>query len=329
MQYIANTDDERSKIAFWVGLSFYKQNRRLEALSWFEFASKISTKFYGQLAQVFLNRILGYYNPRILHNNPTNHLILSRSTILIRALLRQIRKVSSFLQVRHDPSAFEQLYDYYFLLNNYTERYNLYHCGSAKYFDQNGTSSLPKLLSYPVFVPKVSDNIQNIIRMRTTQTNSDFLKTLLHAIVKEESAFRVDAKSPAGAIGLMQIMPITARQSFQNLVRRKIIDKNSSYNSGNMYDNLILGISHICDLIEKYDSNIILVSAAYNSGEANLDKWIRKLGMPGQHMPSFVWIELIPFLETRNYVKKVVESFVVYSHLLKTEYLQDVLWPLF
>jgi soluble lytic murein transglycosylase len=74
---------------------------------------------------------------------------------------------------------------------------------------------------------------------------------------------------------------------------------------------------------------VILISAAYNCGEGNLDKWIKKLGMPGQYMPSFVWIELIPFWETRNYVKKVIESFVVYSHLLKTEYLQDMLWPLF
>jgi soluble lytic murein transglycosylase len=127
----------------------------------------------------------------------------------------------------------------------------------------------------------------------------------------------------------MQIMPATARQTFQNLVKRKIVSKDASYNFRNLYDNLTLGISHICDLIEKYKSNMILISAAYNCGEGNLDKWIKKLGTPGQYMPSFVWIELIPFWETRNYVKKVIESFVVYSHLLQTEYLQNTLWPLF
>lgn len=129
---------------------------------------------------------------------------------------------------------------------------------------------------------------------------------LLLAISRRESAFNPRARSPAGARGLMQIMPATSR-----LIADRIRDKRPS--TAELHQpatNIRLGAHHLARLMDRYSRNRALVAAAYNAGEGRVARWLE--GASGLATP--VWIERIPFRETRDYVKNVLFYHYVYRH---------------
>ncbi|MBA59795.1 MAG: hypothetical protein CMQ40_11595 [Gammaproteobacteria bacterium] len=129
------------------------------------------------------------------------------------------------------------------------------------------------------------------------------------AVARQESAFMPDAKSRAGARGLMQLMPSTAR-----LVAKGIGTSYSKNRRLLEIDlNIKLGTTYLRWMLDRYNNNRILASAAYNAGPGNVDKWINP------QVPFDVWIEIIPFPETRNYVKNVLAFSAIYSYLLNQE----------
>ena len=129
------------------------------------------------------------------------------------------------------------------------------------------------------------------------------------AVARQESAFMPDAKSSAGARGLMQLMPSTAR-----IIARSEGIKYSSRNKLLEADfNIRLGSNYLRWMLGRYDNNRILASAAYNAGPGNVDKWL------DADADLDVWIETIPFKETRNYVKNVLAYSAIYNYLLEQE----------
>ena len=118
------------------------------------------------------------------------------------------------------------------------------------------------------------------------------------------------ARSSADARGLMQLLPSTAR-----LVARRA--KQRTPTASDLYDpgtNIKLGSYHLAWLMARYDNQMPLAIAAYNAGEHRVDRWIKK----ASGMPMDVWIERIPFRETRNYVKNVLAFRHVYGDKLAT-----------
>ena len=70
-------------------------------------------------------------------------------------------------------------------------------------------------------------------------------------------------------------------------------------------------------LITNYNGSIVLAIAAYNAGPTNVNKWLRKIGDPRKKEIDYVaWIESIPFTETRNYVQRVLENFIIYQQII-------------
>ena len=129
---------------------------------------------------------------------------------------------------------------------------------------------------------------------------------LLLAISRRESAFNPRARSPAGARGLMQLMPATSR-----LVADRIRDRRPS--TADLYrpdTNIRLGAHHLARLMDRYGRNRALVAAAYNAGEGRVERWLED----ASGMSTPVWIERIPFRETRDYVKNVLFYHYVYRH---------------
>ena len=130
----------------------------------------------------------------------------------------------------------------------------------------------------------------------------------LVAVARQESAMNHSAKSHADAYGLMQLLPSTAK-----LVARR---HGLSYtNNLSLYDpgiNISLGSNHLAWLISRYKGQTPLAFAAYNAGEHRVDRWIKEAA----GMPIDVWIERIPFRETRNYVKNVLAFRHVYAERL-------------
>jgi len=147
---------------------------------------------------------------------------------------------------------------------------------------------------------------------RLPQTKSPEAALVL-AVIRQESAFYGGAISGAGARGLMQIMPATARRVARQIkVRysRKKLLSDPEYN-------LRLGRAYLADLTEKYDGSYILALAAYNAGPARANRWMRDFGDPRTpEVDPVDWIESIPFNETRNYVQRILESLVVYRRIL-------------
>jgi soluble lytic murein transglycosylase len=138
---------------------------------------------------------------------------------------------------------------------------------------------------------------------------------MLLAVARQESNFSTDARSHAGAIGLMQLMPNTAR-----LVARVIKTRYSPRRLTSDLDyNLRLGHAYLSMLLERYDGSYVLAIAGYNAGPASVNRWLRQNGDPrGGDIDPIDWIELIPYSETRNYVQRVMENLQIYRQRLAT-----------
>ena len=129
---------------------------------------------------------------------------------------------------------------------------------------------------------------------------------LLLAVSRRESAFNPRARSPAGARGLMQLMPATSR-----LIADRI--REARPKTEELYrpeTNIRLGAHHLARLMDRYGRNRALAAAAYNAGEGRVERWLQD----ASGMSTPVWIERIPFRETRDYVKNVLFYHYIYRH---------------
>ncbi|MFY0690594.1 MAG: lytic transglycosylase domain-containing protein [Paracoccaceae bacterium] len=129
------------------------------------------------------------------------------------------------------------------------------------------------------------------------------------SIARRESEFDPVVISPAGARGLMQLMPRTAKAMAGELGEAY---SGSRLLSDPLY-NARLGSAYLAELSERYDGNPVLMSAAYNAGPSRANRWRDEFGDPrSRNIDVIDWIESIPFRETRNYVMRVTESFAPY-----------------
>ncbi|MCC6302625.1 MAG: transglycosylase SLT domain-containing protein [Gammaproteobacteria bacterium] len=131
---------------------------------------------------------------------------------------------------------------------------------------------------------------------------------LAFAVIRQESAFAVDARSPAGALGLMQLLPQTARKMAGYL---RLPDP-GRMDLLNVSTNLQLGIAHLRQLIDRYDNPLVAV-AAYNAGAGRVDRWLPQDAITG----SDQWAETVPFAETRGYIQNVIYFASVYDARLE------------
>lgn len=136
--------------------------------------------------------------------------------------------------------------------------------------------------------------------------------TIIHAIARQESQFDRAAISRAGARGLMQLMPGTAREQAGKIG----LSYDATALTSDIGYNIQLGSTYFQRLLDRFGGSYPLAVAAYNAGAGNVNKWITANGdprLPGADMVK--WIEDIPFFETRNYVQRVLENAVVYDTL--------------
>lgn len=130
----------------------------------------------------------------------------------------------------------------------------------------------------------------------------------LYGVARQESAFAPAARSSAGALGLMQLMPATAAATARNAGEPTPVTEALF----NPVVNIHIASRHLADLLERYDGNRVLVAAAYNAGPHRVDRWLRD--RPAR--PADIWIETIPFAETRDYVKNVLAFAYIYGQRL-------------
>lgn len=140
---------------------------------------------------------------------------------------------------------------------------------------------------------------------------------LVYGIMRTESTFSPTVVSPAGAIGLMQLMPATAAQM-----------TGGTHGSATLKQpehNIKLGTRHMRDLITMYKGEQVFAIAAYNAGSHNVDRWRKAIGQ----VPGEEFIERIPFAETREYVKKVLSAAAIYRQLYPMQQVAMTKFPIF
>ncbi|MES9853318.1 MAG: transglycosylase SLT domain-containing protein [Candidatus Thiodiazotropha sp. L084R] len=129
----------------------------------------------------------------------------------------------------------------------------------------------------------------------------------VYAILRQESAFISDARSSAGARGLMQLMPNTAKEVAREL-------KHSPLHMDDLFQpdvNIRLGTGYLNKIYRELQENPVLATAAYNAGPTRVRSWL-----PDQPQATDIWIETIPFHETREYLKRVLSYTVIYNYRL-------------
>ena len=139
---------------------------------------------------------------------------------------------------------------------------------------------------------------------------------LTYSVIRQETEFDARAVSSAGARGMMQMMPATARQTARQI--------GQPYNFQWLTDdpdyNLTLGMAHLNEVTEDYNGSLVLALAAYNAGGHRVRRWVEEYGDPRTGAIDPVdWVEHIPYSETRNYVQRVLENLQVYRARLSAD----------
>lgn len=129
-----------------------------------------------------------------------------------------------------------------------------------------------------------------------------------YAMIRQESAFATDARSPRGALGLMQLLPRTGKKVGKNLNR----PIRHNYQLLHADTNILFGLSYLRQVLDQFDQNPILATAAYNAGPHRVKTWLESRRIN----ETDIWIETIPYKETRNYVQNILAYTAIYARRL-------------
>jgi len=145
----------------------------------------------------------------------------------------------------------------------------------------------------------------------------------VYAVIRQESAFNKDARSPAGALGLMQLMPKTGRVT----AKKHNIPLSSTSLLYEPDKNIMIGSAYLKQVMEEYDDNIVLASAAYNAGPHRVKRWLPE----DEEKPATRWIAMVPFNETRDYIQRILAYMAIYDWRMEQpatpikKYMPDIL----
>ncbi len=283
--------------AYWSGRAATTLGRTEEAQSFLARAAEHSTTYYGQLARARLGLStsdrLRLALPSDGETQAFNRHPLKRAVTLLAeiGLENRTRHLLLELAEAHDTQGWKRL--------------------SAAFAETHGRPDMAVQISKKAEragFPLGSLGYPEITPPRP-KTGNPVETPLVLAVIRQESQFYTRAKSHAGARGLMQVMPATARRVAKDnrlpYSRDKLL-KDPNYN-------LIIGQVYLGDMIKTFDGSYPMALAAYNAGPHRVRRWVRSFGDPrADEIDIIDWVEMIPFTETRNYVQRVLENLGVY-----------------
>ena len=291
----ARTPQTRSKGFYWAGRAMARGGNQTEANRYFEMAAAYPDQFYGQLALERLGRPVPNFR-----NNPTGTpSAQARARFYAKPLTLAVREVARGGDWQTTVRFFREISD-----QAESQEDHLLVEDLARSL---GRRDLGVILGQAAHTDGLN-NFQDIaFPLVPTPPGSNW--TMVHAIARQESQFAQNAISHAGARGLMQLMPATAREQAGKL--------GLSYDVSRLINdpafNLQLGDAYFARLMNIYGSYPLAI-AAYNAGGGNVNKWLRANGDPRSGGIDWIdWLEKIPISETRNYVQRVLENAVVYE----------------
>lgn len=298
-----STPISQARAAYWAGRAAESAGHNDQAKSWYNKASQFSTTFYGQTAKVRLSGGSALNVPPVPNLSATE-LQGFRQNEFIRAAL-YLNKAG----LRDEAG---QMLKHFVRQNSKPEPY---------YF----AARLALDMSQPQDAVRIAKDATKRGLFLTAQSYpvmTDYVQSieldwaLLHALMRQESLFDVRAKSPAGALGVMQVMPATAAQ----VAREMGIPHRRSWLTDRPAHNIKIGSRYLDQMLERFDGHYALAIAAYNAGPSRVDRWIRTFGDPRTGEVDLLdFIELMPIYETRNYVQRVLEGLYIYRFRLSDQ----------
>lgn len=291
-----NTPVSLARAAYWAGRAADDLGAESLAREWYERAAQYQTRFYGQKARKALGLALALPAIESVNIETQNYRLFSTDDFVhIITLLHAVDmndEAEDFLQAFVDKFKTAQGYKYAAeLATGY--RYYAPALKIAKQATRNGW--FLEAQSYPL--------LHDYVRSSRPE------KALVYGIIRQESQFDARAKSPVGALGLMQLMPGTAKDTARKIgqpYRKSWLLDRPDYN-------IRLGSAYLAQMLERYEGSYPLAVAAYNAGPGRVDRWIKQYGDPRSAQVDMVdWVELIPIYETRNYVQRVLEATEIY-----------------
>jgi soluble lytic murein transglycosylase len=288
----------RSRGAYWSGRAYEALGDSSRALDWYKIAASFPKTYYGQYAARELKSYMPAPEPAAATTTPADQTRIENSDLgrairiyhqagfeNLRAVL--IRAYSEQMKSGADYKAFANM------LNKMGLRFEALKlakraAGDNFYLPQEAYPRVPQLF-----------------------TGLKIDVALAHALIRQESQFEEKARSPAGALGLMQLMPRTAKE----VARKRGWAHRTDWLTSRPEHNVLLGSAFLNDLLARYDGAVPMALAAYNAGPSRVTKWIEQFGDPRTGQIDWIdWIELIPIYETRNYVQRVTENYNVYKN---------------
>ncbi len=285
------------RAAYWAGRSAEQLGRKDLAEKWYAYGAQFQTSFYGQLSvqRLRLDMALPNQPPPVLTASQRKAFekdeLINAVQLLAQAGLDD--EVSAFLKAftnKHDSGiAYRFAADLASDLDYKFDAIEISKQATKKGFFLTAQA-------YPTIVGLLGDV-------------DDLEWALVHGLIRQESAFDKKAKSPVGALGLMQLMPATARY----LSKKHGLSHRTEWLTQRPSHNVRLGTLYLKQMLERYNGSYPMAIAAYNAGPSRVDRWVVEYGDPrtGQ-IDMLDWIESLPIYETRNYIQRVIEATHIY-----------------
>ncbi len=293
-----------SRGAYWLGRSYEKMNNDKESYKWYEEATKYLTTYYGQLAHLKIKPNEKFeLNEQLKVDGKIRKKFYEKELVKIIFLLDELNKdkytknILKHLASENIPNGSEVLAAE--LATNISRYDFAIQIAKMASYEKRFHNDF----NYPIIsTPK-------IINGRKIPESAFIL-----SIIRQESEFDLSAHSHAGAKGLMQLMPYTAKL----VAKQAKLPYSKSRLTRDPEYNINLGSHYIAGLILEYEGAYPFAIAAYNAGPKRVRYWKKINKNPQKKQINYVdWIELIKFKETRNYVQRVLENYNVYRYILE------------
>jgi soluble lytic murein transglycosylase len=295
--YAAKTSPTRSKGLFWAGLAARAAGNQADAQRYLQLAAQYPDRFYGQLARERLGEPLAFQPPPTVTPTPQE-----RATFYAQPLTQAVTEVAKDAPWSVGIRFYREIADQADTLTD--------HVLVAQLARNIGRRDLAVILSNAADADGFSGFTSIGYPTLAAPAGTDW--TMVHAITRQESQFANNAISYAGARGLMQLMPGTAREQAGKAGVQYL---SASLVNDPAY-NVLLGDGYFKRMLNYYNGSYPLAVAAYTAGPGNVNRWLAQNGDPRTGaIPWINWIEAIPIYQTKDYVQRVLENAVVYEAL--------------
>ena len=289
----------QTKGNYWAGRAALAAGQFQQANAYFSAAAAYPELFYGQLALERLGRSVAPPQQSVASMTATQ---AQRAAFYNKRLVQAVRILGQQGQSADQALFVRALAE---SLDNDSDRGLAVELGQ-----QVGRQDLPVWVARAARVKGSMFYVRQAFPSLSASVSPN-LWSLAHGITRQESSFNPYAVSHAGARGMMQLMPGTAREQ-----ARKI---GVGYDGTRLYTdpsyNVMIGSSYFQRMLNIWDGNVPLAVASYNAGSGNVGKWVRQYGDPRSQVDVLKWIEAIPYVETKAYVQRVIENSVVYDSM--------------